>query len=87
MRIRYALVGIASLYSLFETVSGARINSRERLSKRTVPFSHTLHERQEARNTEGWVKRGLADADSTVPVRIGLKQSNVDAAHDLLMNM
>jgi tripeptidyl-peptidase-1 len=38
-------------------------------------------------NLEGWVKRELVDAEATIPVRIGLKQSNVDAGHDLLMDM
>ncbi|KAL2177315.1 peptidase S8/S53 domain-containing protein [Thermothelomyces heterothallicus CBS 202.75] len=87
MRIRHALVGIARLCCLLGTASGAQISSRDMFSRRVVPPSHTLHERHEAGNIEGWVKRGLADAESTVPVRIGLKQSNVDAAHDLLMDI
>jgi tripeptidyl-peptidase-1 len=33
------------------------------------------------------VKRELVDAEMTVPVRIGLRQSNVDAGHELLMDV
>ncbi|KAK4246003.1 peptidase S8/S53 domain-containing protein [Corynascus novoguineensis] len=86
MQLWNVLIGLASLCSLVLPTTGARISKRDRLSKR-VPSSHTIHERHEARNIEGWVKRKLADAESTVPVRIGLKQSNVDAGHDLLMDI
>jgi tripeptidyl-peptidase-1 len=33
------------------------------------------------------VKRELVDAEALLPVRIGLKQSNLDAGHDRLMDM
>ncbi|KXX79833.1 Tripeptidyl-peptidase sed1 [Madurella mycetomatis] len=49
--------------------------------------SHVLHERHEHSHLEGWVKREVVDPQSTLPMRIGLRQSNVDAGHDLLMDI
>lgn len=48
---------------------------------------HVLHERHERGQLEGWVKREVADPESVLPMRIGLRQSNLDAGHDLLMDM
>ncbi|KAK3299682.1 peptidase S8/S53 domain-containing protein [Chaetomium fimeti] len=86
MKLHNALFGISSLCGLFLPTSAARVNSRDRYA-RSVPTSHTVHERHVQNNLEGWVKRDLVDSEATVPVRIGLKQSNVDAGHDLLMNI
>lgn len=86
MKLRNALFALSGLCGLFLPVWGARSNIRERVSRR-IPPSHTIHERHAPRNLEGWVKRELVDSEATVPVRIGLKQSNVDAGHDLLMDM
>jgi tripeptidyl-peptidase-1 len=86
MQIRTALFGLSSLCGLLLPASGGRVNARDRAA-RGVPSSHTVHERHVPGNLEGWVKRELVDAEATIPVRIGLKQSNVDAGHDLLMDM
>jgi tripeptidyl-peptidase-1 len=87
MQIRNALlVGILSLCGLVLPASGARINTRDRPA-REAPSSHVIHERHEEGHVDGWTKRELADASWVLPMRIGLKQSNVDAGHELLMNM
>jgi len=86
MELRNLLLGLFSLSGLMLSVSGARINRRSE-QPRSVPPSHGVHERHEYRHLEGWVKRDLVDADATIPVRIGLRQSNVDVGHDLLTEM
>ncbi|EAQ90246.1 hypothetical protein CHGG_02181 [Chaetomium globosum CBS 148.51] len=86
MKLRGALFALSGLCGIFLPVWATRSNIRERVSRR-IPPSHTVHERHAPRNLEGWVKRELVDSEATVPVRIGLKQSNVDAGHDLLMDI
>jgi tripeptidyl-peptidase-1 len=86
MHIRHAFSVISTLCGLVLPASGARGDARDRIS-RGIPPSHVIHERHEHHHVEGWVKRELVDAQMIVPVRIGLQQSNVDAGHELLMDM
>ncbi|KAK4154514.1 peptidase S8/S53 domain-containing protein [Chaetomidium leptoderma] len=86
MQLRNALFGLSSLCGLVLPASGGRINTRDSVI-RDIPSSHAVHERHEHKHLERWVKRELVDAESTIPVRIGLKQSNVDAGHELLMEI
>jgi tripeptidyl-peptidase-1 len=48
--------------------------------------THVIHER---RTTEpvGWVKSHRADADDFIPLRIGMKQQNLQVLEDLLMDV
>jgi tripeptidyl-peptidase-1 len=79
MKIRNILVlGISSFCS-FAVPGSAK--------GRGIPSSHVLHERHENGHVGGWVKRELSGAEVTLPMRIGLRQSNVDAGHELLMDM
>jgi tripeptidyl-peptidase-1 len=48
--------------------------------------SHVLHERGDS-GSQAWVKRGRVDAETDMPVRIGLTQSNLDKGYDLLMEV
>lgn len=87
MQIReFLLVWLASVGGLVVPASAARRSTRNRLA-RSLPETHAVHEKHEKRHLEGWVKRGLVDEDLTVPVRIGLRQENLDKGHDLLMEM
>ncbi|KAL1837990.1 hypothetical protein VTJ49DRAFT_3158 [Mycothermus thermophilus] len=88
MQIRgLLLVWLASLGGLLVVpAEGRRSSTRNRLA-RGLPTSHAVHERHEKRHLEGWVKRDLVDEDLTVPVRIGLRQENLERGHDLLMEI
>ncbi len=86
MQIGKALLGLSSLCGLILPASGGKVNNRDR-TPRGVPSSHTVHERHARSHLKGWVKRELVDAETPLPVRIGLRQSNVDAGHDRLMDM
>ena len=48
--------------------------------------SHVLHERREA-VPESWAKRDRVHGNATLPMRIGMTQSNLQVGHDLLMDM
>ncbi len=55
--------------------------------KREVPITHASHERHTPRMAQQWTKRSKLPGKTVLPVRIGLKQSNLDIAHDRLMEM
>lgn len=55
--------------------------------KRNVPGTHVLHERHQPSLQSKWVKRAKIDKGMVLPVRIGLRQSNLDEGHSRLMDM
>lgn len=52
----------------------------------TSPVAHpkALHEKRERMPRE-WIKTSPVHKDMTLPMRIGLTQSNLDQGHDMLM--
>ncbi len=54
---------------------------------REVPATHALHERHKPHWGRSWTKRSKVEASAILPVRIGLKQHNIAAGHDKLMDM
>lgn len=63
-----------------EPFAGARV-------RREVPTSHNLHERHLPHLSQKWLKRSKVPDDQVLPLRIGLKQCNLEAGHDRLMDM
>lgn len=57
------------------------------LKRREVPSTHSLHERHAPHWGHMWTKKAKVPANAVLPMRIGLKQSNLDAGHDKLMDM
>lgn len=55
--------------------------------KRNVPASHVLHERGMPLWENTWDKVGRASADLVLPMRIGLKQVNIDEGSKMLLDM
>ncbi|QPG98144.1 hypothetical protein C2857_007305 [Epichloe festucae Fl1] len=49
--------------------------------------SHVLHEKRDMTNTMGWNKREAANGEQRVPVRIALKQENLDKGMDYIMKV
>lgn len=47
---------------------------------------HVVHEKREVLHPK-WVKRDAVVAGRTLPVRIGMTQSNMDQAHSMLMDV
>jgi tripeptidyl-peptidase I len=56
-------------------------------TKREVPSSHSLHERHLPHWSQQWTKRSRVPDTQVLPMRIGLKQCNLEAGHDKLMDM
>lgn len=52
-----------------------------------VPQNHNLVRHERRSDLYEWSKRSRAAADTTLPVRIALAQSNMDLAHGLLMEI
>lgn len=51
-----------------------------------APVSHIVHEKRDFISPK-WVKRGRLYSESTLPVRIGLTQSNLHLGHEYLMDV
>ncbi|KAK8038492.1 tripeptidyl-peptidase sed1 [Apiospora rasikravindrae] len=56
-------------------------------TRRAIPHDHVKHERRTVEQGRRWVKLKRADAQATLPMRIGLKQQNLEKGHDLLMDI
>jgi tripeptidyl-peptidase-1 len=56
-------------------------------TKREVPRNHGLHERHLPHWEQQWRKRSKVPNNQVLPMRIGLKQRNLEAGHDRLMDM
>ncbi|KAI1750022.1 subtilisin-like protein [Xylaria castorea] len=57
------------------------------LKQREIPSTHALHERHATHWGNKWTKRAKVPADAVLPMRLGLKQSNLDAGHHKLMDL
>ena len=51
-----------------------------------VPASHVLHEKREVLPKK-WVKHSRLDGEVTLPMRIGMTQSNLHIGDELLMEV
>ncbi|KAK0625146.1 alkaline serine protease [Bombardia bombarda] len=62
-------------------------HERLQVAKREVPATHILHERGLPSWSKSWEKKERVPSTAVLPMRIGLKQSNLDAGHDMLMDI
>ncbi len=51
-----------------------------------LPVTHVVHEKRHAPPRK-WVKRDRIAADAVLPMRIGLKQRNLEDGHSFLMDV
>jgi tripeptidyl-peptidase-1 len=49
-------------------------------------IKHALHEKRDRPSTD-WVKGARVEADSILPMRIGLSQNNLEKGYDYLMEV
>lgn len=80
-----ALLALASGIAL-EALAGPLAQTGVR-ARREVPPSHRLHERHLPHWSKQWSKKSKVPDSQILPVRIGLRQSNLEAGHDKLMDM
>jgi len=57
------------------------------VDRRVVPASHVLHERGLPHWEQTWEQKQRLPADMVLPMRFGLRQSNLRDGHDILMDM
>jgi tripeptidyl-peptidase-1 len=67
--------------------AGRPLASSLGLKKREVPPTHVQYERHLPYLTRRWTKREKLLPEATIPMRIGLKQFNVEAGHDRLLEI
>lgn len=80
------LVAVLASGIALEALAGPLAQTGAR-TRREVPSSHVLHERHLPHWSKQWAKRSKVPESQILPVRIGLKQSNLEAGHDKLMDM
>lgn len=78
------LEAISIRSAIASPVAGDRLPE---LAKRDVPDTHALHERQIPHWSRTWQKKARVEKTALLPVRIGLRQTNLQEGHDLLMKM
>ncbi|KAF4633910.1 hypothetical protein G7Y89_g4204 [Cudoniella acicularis] len=89
MLLHSLVVALASGLVL-EALAGPLPHSQEYAvarTKREIPASHRLHERHLPHWEHQWRKRSKVPGTRVLPMRIGLKQSNLAAGHDKLMDI
>ncbi|KAJ4856549.1 pro-kumamolisin, activation domain-containing protein [Trichoderma breve] len=88
MAVRLTVISTIIAHILVLEAMGAAIDSlssnksaqssKASLTKREIPDSHRLHERQNSHWEGQWEKQIRVPANSLLPMRIGLVQSNID---------
>jgi tripeptidyl-peptidase I len=68
-------------------LAGSGRDALTAVSRREVPATHALHERQNAQWSRQWAKRDRVTAKALLPMRIGLTQRNLDAGARHLKKM
>ncbi|TAQ87686.1 hypothetical protein B7494_g3994 [Chlorociboria aeruginascens] len=86
MRFNSLAVALAGSLVL-EAVASPFSNEYGARTKRAVPATHSLHERHLPQWQYQWEKRGKVPGSQMLPMRIGLKQSNLEAGHEKLMDI
>lgn len=77
-----ALVGAMVIY----LAVASPVGGSHQLSKRYVPHTHVLHERQVPHLSRTWAKKVKVPGSTILPMRVGLRQTNLEDGHDLLMD-
>ncbi|KAH9883818.1 subtilisin-like protein [Xylariomycetidae sp. FL2044] len=86
MLVRSLAVALAAALN-FEVLLASPLAQDGRVKKRVIPATHNVHERHSAHWGRRWTKRGRVEPTVMLPMRIGLKQSNLDTGHERLMDI
>jgi tripeptidyl-peptidase-1 len=87
MLLRLIVAALASSLAVEVLASPLTVEYTGLRTKRQVPSSHSLHERHLPHWSQQWTKRSKVPDTQILPMRIGLKQFNLEAGHDKLMDM
>lgn len=81
-RLVAALLGALATHSTL----ASPLENRPLASKREIPHTHIVHERQLPHWSRTWERTSNVDKSMILPMRIGLRQVNLDEGHNLLMD-
>ena len=81
------VAALASCGLVLTAMAGPLAVSPENVGVRRRDVPHSLHERHLPHWQQRWTKRSKVPDHHILPMRIGLKQSNLEAGHDKLMDM
>ena len=81
------VAALASCGLVLTAMAGPLAVSHENVGVRRRDVPHSLHERHLPHWQQRWTKRSKVPDHHILPMRIGLKQSNLEAGHDKLMDM
>ena len=56
------------------------------IEARPAPPTHVIHEKRHE-SMQTWIKRERVAGDAILPIKIGLKQQNLDKGYDWLMDV
>ncbi|KAM7187718.1 Pro-kumamolisin, activation domain containing protein [Naviculisporaceae sp. PSN 640] len=82
-----ALLSVRDVLASPTGPESTRSQQHSRQPKGKIPRTHVCHERHESGCPEGWIKGERVNASTLLPMRVGLRQSNLDKGHDLLMDI
>jgi tripeptidyl-peptidase-1 len=85
MLLRCILTAVAGGLVLGTTASPLARDIIEQ--KREIPSTHVQHERHVPQLARRWTKREKLAPTKMMPMRVGIKQFNLDAGHDRLMEI
>lgn len=87
MLLQFIVAALAGSLMLKAAASPLTVEHTVIRAKREVPVSHSLHERHLPHWSQQWNKRSKVPHTQILPMRIGLKQCNLELGHDKLMDM
>lgn len=62
-------------------------STSSRSHRREIPSTHSIHEQLAEGQPRAWLKKDKVSSSHTLPMRVGLKQSNLEEGHNRLMDM
>ncbi|KAI1106426.1 subtilisin-like protein [Jackrogersella minutella] len=83
----FSLVALAGLAVLEVLAAPPFQSAGSSGSKRSIPDTHIQHEKRTALQARSWKKGERAIPEAILPMRIGLKQQNLQSGHGLLMDI
>ncbi|KAK1766642.1 alkaline serine protease [Phialemonium atrogriseum] len=87
MLFRHLTIALATGLAIEAAATPLYGENGDTLEGRGVPSSHALHERQLPHWATTWQKRDRVPSSAVLPVRIGLKQSNLDQGRNMLLDI
>ncbi|KAI0809624.1 peptidase S8/S53 domain-containing protein [Xylaria sp. FL0064] len=87
MFLPYIVAALASGFALEILANPVSRRIEAAVQKRYIPTTHDLHERHEPHWSRHWDKKARLPGSKVVPMRIGIKQGNIEAGQAKLLDI